>query len=1288
MPVSRLFVEVGKGVDRMNESLRQAITTAQASGAEFGRITASGQAFIAKMQDALNPTAKFREQLDLLRASGMQQGDVWKVMGEQLTRAAEDSRKMGQAIDPTVQKMLDFGKSADKSGFSVENLGKTITDFARNPVEGAKTAVTGFLGTLGPTAVGLGGVATALGAAGVAVFKFVDSLASSMERLQNLSAMTGITTQSLEAFEQIAKNAGLESLDLGRTIGMLNKNLGDSDPNEFTKAMKEMGISITDAAGHTKDAITILDEMRDALLGVEDPTMRAQLAQQVLGGRLRELIPLLLNSSKSLKDARDEMEQFGITTDDVTKQRLAALDEAIDRSSTRITGWWHQFELAILNSRTLGSILSGLAGEMDELTEAEKAQREEASKRLYVARAESELDAYAKDRLKELTEQRKAATEAEDKWIKECEKAAQSTVAASAATGSLAEATERAKASLLSLDQIYAQFLDNLKKEKSPYSSVIANIYELEAAANRGQEALSKLPVLDRGVIDRDLEPQLRKVPKLFDDTAKEAKSAWDRQISTIGTDLSRSIADGIMSGKIKILDAIRNIGSALLRALIETFVDPFMKAFSSLLNGLFSRIDFGSLLPSIGTGGIGGIGGASTAAKSAGGFASLGILPAIGGGIAGSAGLGGLLGGGIGGKVAGGVAGYLGVGAGSSATGILGGSMGAWIGALGAAAPWLAAAVGLAYGIPKLISAVQGKNSYQAGGMESLRDFGVGLSSADMKTFLSGKGISESTAYPIRKDIASSPAYLTQLGGIAKQQGTYDTFLSKLENVTTAWGTFNFRKAYEIGDLTGDWSALDKAFTDAFSSSKKLQENIPNWKELLTITGDAVKKTAAEFETLWQSFESSGEMTQELSDFLTANATSLDEAAKASAAFAEQLDKARASAAKWTELKPVIDGLSGLKAALEQVAATAETSIYQSFLDTGKMTDELAAKIKEFGGDLAAFEKLSGLVSIRNEFETLRDTFLQTREVTDRLREIFTQFGGNLKVLDDAAKLPGLTSGLNSINSLRSSIKSLMDDPVMDILSGKWTEKTWGALANLNLDPMKLTGLADVSKFKSEWDRALTEFQSGTKKKWDVTQNKYVDAPIGLVKGGVLEQAIYKYGGEEGKKALLDWAKGFNTITPALLEKVKSGVDKDFQDTLQKSMDYLGAKAKETATEIETLTAAVNTQFETVYKNIQIDIQKAAKDVVDQLVLILAKLNETVTTVTPTSTTAAPSPKTGSVGSGSSDDGGERSPAPTYNIYIENAYGLDDLDTRVAQSITRTVRRGGLAVLTPARGR
>jgi hypothetical protein len=462
-----------------------------------------------------------------------------------------------------------------------------------------------------------------------------------------------------------------------------------------------------------------------------------------------------------------------------------------------------------------------------------------------------------------------------------------------------------------------------------------------------------------------------------------------------------------------------------------------------------------------------------------------------------------------------------------------------------------------IAIALPFIINAIKGKTAFEAGGMETSRDFGVKTGTDWMTQFLGNLKISEEQAYPIRKDILSSPQALTQMGGLAKQQGTYDSFLKSLEKVTTSWGTFNFRAAYEIGDVTGDWTMLDKAFTDAFASSKALQQNLPDWKDVLTITGDAAKKAAGEFESMWQEVQRTGAMTQELTDYLDDNAASLDTAARSSKVLADQLAAARAAAAKFTELQPIIAGFQGIKDNLPG-AITETKTMYEIFLETGKILPELSAQILKYGGNLAAFQRLSDLAGLN----------------------------------------ANLAKGLQGIQELASGIASLQKTATQQVLAGEWGEGTWGELAKMGLDPSKLTAITDVTKFEKGWDQAIQDFQTKMKYVWDAAQKKYVQVPVGLEKGGLLEQALWKYGGAQGTTAIGNYAAGFNTVTPDLLLATKASMDAAYQMTIKDTLDYLGTAQDALNSQIESQTGAIN---------------EAKDDVVAELDLILGAINKIV---------------------------------------------------------------------------
>jgi hypothetical protein len=61
------------------------------------------------------------------------------------------------------------------------------------------------------------------------------------------------------------------------------------------------------------------------------------------------------------------------------------------------------------------------------------------------------------------------------------------------------------------------------------------------------------------------------------------------------------------------------------------------------------------------------------------------------------------------------------------------------------------------------------------------------------------------------------------------------DAFLTSLEKVTTSWGTFDFRAAFEKGMASGDYAELNKLYASTIGDiSTELNRMVPDWKTLL----------------------------------------------------------------------------------------------------------------------------------------------------------------------------------------------------------------------------------------------------------------------------------------------------------------------------------------------------------------------------------------------------------------------------------------------------------------------
>jgi len=481
-------------------------------------------------------------------------------------------------------------------------------------------------------------------------------------------------------------------------------------------------------------------------------------------------------------------------------------------------------------------------------------------------------------------------------------------------------------------------------------------------------------------------------------------------------------------------------------------------------------------------------------------------------------------------------------------------------------AGPWGALAGAVAGAITRGIKLALGKSAYLAGSMEAMRDFGVKLGEDQFKGWLESLNITEERAYDIRKELESSPKALVELlAPIAEANGQMETFLKKLQSVNYVdvsgkIATVNLANAFKLGQITGDFTELNRVWTETIGTSKQLNQILPDFAQKLAAAGDAAQS----------------EIEKEINTF--------------------------------AELR---------KAILAQVEAN--NDITKSFLEEGIITEEFRARIVELGGDIAKFEAMSNMIKVKNDFEELTQNFWDTGEVLPELITLFEQFGFTVADLDQAFELGNLQKSLNFINDLKSSFEGLTDafDPIKQLMSGKMDPEVIEALTKAGLDPDKFRKMLPLLEMEQGWDSAVSDFFNGVKNVWNESTGKWGQAQIGLIKGGAVEKGLLAYGGTAGIAAVERYYRGFNTITEDLLQNVKMAMDQAYQAEIKTTLEYLNQAQQDTTSAIDSLKIAVEAKFETVRSAIVDTLNATMLDVVDALDDILEKMIELTTPVT-----------------------------------------------------------------------
>lgn len=263
--------------------------------------------------------------------------------------------------DDTVNELADLGEESESTGADLSTLEGTAAAAASTfaafaPAIGAVTAAVGIL------AAGVKAVIDALKktaevcieAAKALTEKFAkaakeiaDELETVLKKLtgftqaggdyadtvNTMSKTTGIATDTLQEYMYAAE---LIDVSVETLTGAMAKNQkamasAASGSKATAETYEKLGIAVTDANGEFRDSQTVFFEVIDALGKIENETERNTTAQTLLGKSCRELNPLILAGSDTLKKYGEEAHKAGAVLSSDMLNAFQAFDDNMVR---------------------------------------------------------------------------------------------------------------------------------------------------------------------------------------------------------------------------------------------------------------------------------------------------------------------------------------------------------------------------------------------------------------------------------------------------------------------------------------------------------------------------------------------------------------------------------------------------------------------------------------------------------------------------------------------------------------------------------------------------------------------------------------------------------------------------------------------------------------------------------------------------------------------------------------------------------------------------------------------
>ena len=181
--------------------------------------------------------------------------------------------------------------------------------------------LSGALGSLVPLVSGVGLAAMAKGAIDAA------------DNMNDLSQKTGVSVERLSQFDQAAKMSGTTLEAVGGAMVKLGRNLAESDTGPAAQALKQLGISATDANGKLKTTDQVVLDVADRFAKMPDGAQKSALAIQLFGKSGADMIPLLNGGRKAVESLSVTMTgKFAKGADEVNDKMVSLQTKLVELS--------------------------------------------------------------------------------------------------------------------------------------------------------------------------------------------------------------------------------------------------------------------------------------------------------------------------------------------------------------------------------------------------------------------------------------------------------------------------------------------------------------------------------------------------------------------------------------------------------------------------------------------------------------------------------------------------------------------------------------------------------------------------------------------------------------------------------------------------------------------------------------------------------------------------------------------------------------------------------------------
>jgi hypothetical protein len=158
----------------------------------------------------------------------------------------------------------------------------------------------------------------------------VSGSAAAIAGVDDLSNRTGVSVQSLQAYQFAAEQSGVSVETFGRSVQKLGINLGEAQTGNkaAARSFADLGLSVDELTRLSPEAA--FEAVSAAIAKLPNPAQQAAAAVSVFGKAGAELVPVFAEGAGFLENMRAEAVRLGLVLGDPQVRSLAALDDSLE----------------------------------------------------------------------------------------------------------------------------------------------------------------------------------------------------------------------------------------------------------------------------------------------------------------------------------------------------------------------------------------------------------------------------------------------------------------------------------------------------------------------------------------------------------------------------------------------------------------------------------------------------------------------------------------------------------------------------------------------------------------------------------------------------------------------------------------------------------------------------------------------------------------------------------------------------------------------------------------------